>query len=165
MFVWTYAEAFVWVQKLWNQSGHPSFASLQWLCMNPVAYMWIMGITPEHQMNSIIDLWLFQHNYSEWFFLFFSIKVLVYLDAIGHHVPISCDCAILQQSRVPTEAQECIVPFCSWHKITKQFTQPCAPPLSSSRLGISGGSSLGNYDFSVFQGQSSIVGFFSVFQF
>jgi len=49
-------------------------------------------------------------------------------------------------------------------KITKQFTKLCAPPLASSLLGISGGSSMGNYDFSVFEGQSSIVKSFSVFQ-
>lgn len=67
--------------------------------------------------------------------------------------------------KIPTEAQECIVPFCSWQKkFSKQFTKLCAPPLGSSVLGISGGSSLGNYDFSVFEGQSSIVRFFSVFQ-
>ncbi len=70
--------------------------------------------------------------------------------------------------QMPTGAQECIVPFFvvvvfSWQGIRKQFTKLCAPPLASL-LGISEGSSLGNYDFSVFEGQSGIVRFFSVFQ-
>ncbi len=69
---------------------------------------------------------------------------------------------------MPTGAHECIVQFLvvvvfSWQEIRKQFTKLCAPPLASL-LGISEGSSLGNYDFSVFEGQSGIVRFFSVFQ-
>lgn len=133
-----------------------------------IAWTSMTSLEGEHN-SSIIDSSLIIPTKC---FFIFSIKVRKFellisqLEhaAIGHHVlsvPISCDCAAV---RVPAEAQECIVPFCSWQKITKQFIQPCAPPLSSSHLVISGGISLGNYDFSVFQGQSSIVRFFSVFQ-
>lgn len=105
---------------------------------------------------------------NEWFILFevwFIVKIIIQLSwdlvimFVSHDPDLQSAWVYMNWAVtfiIIIQAQECTVSSMA------NSCQVLFPPLFYSLLGISEGRSLGNYDFSVFKGQSPIVKFFSV---